>query len=149
MINTEDSLRDDFCSFVNKEIKNKPLSWRTHKLKEVDITYVVWYLVKKTFAVEIDGHKYDIKFGLNKEGEIGYSITFLGSPSLGSYETIERGFKEGVWYEILNEELSDNEKEDIKKAIEERERREHIAFLMDRFNLSIEDLESFIGENTP
>ena len=132
MVNTEDSLMADFCSFANKKNKNKPLSWRTHKLKEVDITYVIWYLVKKTFAVEIDGYKYDMKFCLNNEGEIGYNITFLGSPSIGSYNIIERGFKVGKWYEILNEELSDTEIDDINRCIAKREEEETLKFMIER-----------------
>ena len=74
-MNTEKTLYDKFSNF-------KSPSWRTHKLKEVDIDYVMWHLVIKDFAVEIDGHKYDITFGLNCNNEIGYSISMEGSPSL-------------------------------------------------------------------
>lgn len=126
----------------NKFLNSKSPSWRTHKLKEVDISYVIWYLVIKDFAVEIDGHKYDITFGLNCNNEIGYSISMEGSPSLTTRTVIDRGFKEGRWFEILEEELSNEEKENIEKEIKEREEKEFEQFVLERLGVSnIEDID--------
>lgn len=124
-MNTSETLNKKFLS-------NNCKSWRTHKLEEVDISYVIWYLLKKDFVVEIDGHKYDVTFGLNKDSEIGYAICQEGSPNLTSFAIVERGFKEGKWFEILDEELSTIEKEGIKSAIKEREEKEMIEFMIER-----------------
>lgn len=134
-MNTEKTLESKFLS-------NKSPSWKTHKLKEVDVSYVVWYLLKKDFSVEIDGYKYDITFGLNGEKEIGYTISSEGSPSLTSFSTIQRGFREGKWFEILDEELSIEEKEKIEKEIKEREEKEFEEFILERLGVpSIEDID--------
>lgn len=134
-MNTSETLHKKFLSNTNK-------SWRTHKLEEVDIRYVIWYLLKKDFVVEIGGHKYDVTFGLNKDKEIGYSICQVGSPNITSFELISRGFQEGKWFEILDEELSVSEKEGIKIAIKEREEKEMIAFFVER--LGEDMVRSFI-----
>lgn len=134
-VNTEKTLYDKFLNF-------KSPSWRTHKLKEVDIDYVMWHLVIKNFAVEIDGHKYDITFGLNCNNEMGHSISMEGSPSLTTRTVINRGFKEGKWFEILEEELSKEEKESIEKEIKEREEKEFEQFVLERLGVSsVEDID--------
>lgn len=141
-MNTDKTLNDKF-------LNSKSPSWRTHKLKEVDIDYVMWHLVIKDFAVEIDGHKYDITFGLNCNNEIGHSISMEGSPSLTSRTVINRGFQEGRWFEILKEELSNEEKESIEKEIKEREEEEFEKFVLERLGvLSIEDIDfsKILGE---
>lgn len=115
-----------------KFLSNTSKSWRTHKLKAVDTRYVIWYLLKKDFAVEIDGHKYDVTFGLNTDGEVGYTISQEGSPSLTSFDIVERGFKGGKWFEILDEGLSNKEIDDINRCIAKREEEETLKFMIER-----------------
>lgn len=120
-INTSKELIDKFV--------NPNKSWQTHKLKEIDIAEVILNLLKKDFVVEIDGYKYDITFGINKDNEIGQTIILKDSPSLCSFEIINLGFKKGIWYEILDEELSEDEQNKIKKEIEKYKEKEVYDFI--------------------
>lgn len=122
-INTSEVLIDRFVH------PNK--SWQTHKLKKIDVDEVILNLLKKDFVVEIDGYKYDITFGINKDSEIGQTISLKDSPSLCSFEIVNLGFKKGIWYEILDEELSEDEQNKIKKEIEEYKEQEFNKWILE------------------
>lgn len=105
------------------------LSWKTHKIVEVDISYVLWYMLKKHFVVEIDGYKYEVSFALNSDNEIGSCISMEDSPSMTSYNVLNYGFQDGKWFEILDEELSKDEKEAIDDSIREKQEKDFMAFI--------------------
>lgn len=109
----------------NKFIENRerPI-WYYKELKPVDVDYVIWYLLKETFVVEIDGGKHEITFGKNRKGEIGQCIKYddIGNSSLCSFEVIKKGFREGKWFVITDTDTSDEFKDNYNKRKEEYEK---------------------------
>lgn len=92
--------------FIDK--KDYPI-WYYKELKEVDVDYVIWSLLKETFVVEIDGSKHEITFGKNRKSEIGQCIRYddVKNSSLTSYKVVEKGFREGKWFTISDIDTSD------------------------------------------
>ena len=80
--------------------------WQTKELIPVkDLSYVIPYLLKERFVVEINGHMYDLSFGYNaKEKYIGQGWSSAPSPALSSTEILNKAFKEGKWFVVKSEE---------------------------------------------
>jgi hypothetical protein len=86
-----------------EEFGNKKHNWQSKQLQAVDdLMYVIQNLLKKKFVVDIEGNKYDISFGVSK-GLIGYGWSSSPSPHLMSWEIIEKGFREGKWFVVLDQ----------------------------------------------
>lgn len=121
-MNTDEVLKIKFC--------NKEYNLLKKKIEKVDIDFVVLYLLKYDFIVDINGNKYDITFGKNKKDEIGSCIRYYpNSKPLCSYEIIEKGFKEGTWYVVTDEDLTEGE---FKKAEQEINKLKKAKELLDR-----------------
>lgn len=110
-MNTDKTLNEKFI-----EKKDCPI-WYYKELKEVDIDYVIWNLLKETFVVEINGSKHEITFGKNRKGEIGQYIRYddIKSSNLNSYKVVEKGFREGKWFIITDIDTSNEFKSNYMK----------------------------------
>ena len=60
-MNTDKTLTQEFIN------NNKYPIWFYKKLKEVNIDYVIAYMLTAKFVVDIEGEKYEITFGKNKK----------------------------------------------------------------------------------
>lgn len=85
-----------------KEFGKRPHNWQCKELQEIELREVVRNLLKFSFVVEIDGHKYDMSFGA-KRGTIGWGWSSSPSPHLTSTEIVDRAFREGKWYVVVTE----------------------------------------------
>lgn len=74
--------------------------WQTKELAPIDnLSEVVRYLLDEKFVVEIDGHRYDISFGYNEDGNcISFGWSGAPSPNLQSSEIVDRAFRRGKWF---------------------------------------------------
>lgn len=117
-MNTNKTLNNKFI-----EKKDRPI-WYYKELKPVDVDYVIWYLLKETFVVEIDGSKHEITFGKNKKGEIGQCIRYddIKNSNLCSFEVVKKGFTEGKWFIITDTNTTDEFKDNYNKRKEEYEK---------------------------
>lgn len=131
MIHTDETLNKKFATSSKGLLKYNILKKR---IEEVDISFVMFNLLKYDFVVDINGDKYDLSFGLNKEnGEIGNCQTFYpNSRNLLSYELIEKAFKEGKWFYVTNEDLTEDE---FAKNVEEINRLKDVQELKDRLKI--------------
>ncbi|QUH21754.1 hypothetical protein [Alkaliphilus sp. B6464] len=102
-MNTDKTLNNKFI-----ENNDNPI-WYYKELKSVDVDYVISYLLKETFVVDINGSKHEITFGKNRKGEIGQYIRSdnLRNSELCSFEVIEKGFREGKWFVVTDADTSD------------------------------------------
>lgn len=92
--------------------------WYYKELQEVDVDYVIAYLLKETFIVDIDGSKHEITFGHNKkENYVGQCIKYdeIKNSKLTSYKVIQKGFREGKWFIVTENDTSDEFKIDYDK----------------------------------
>lgn len=109
--------------FVSK--KDHPI-WYYKELESVDIDYVIMNLLKENFAVEINNHKYEVTFGVDKSDEIGFSSRYdeFNHEFISSYDILNKGFKEGKWFVVINKNTSHKFKENydlkLKKYEEEQ-----------------------------
>jgi hypothetical protein len=120
-LNNDKTLNEKFI-----ERNNHPI-WYHKELYEVDIDYVIEYLLKETFVVDIDGSKHEITFGHNKkENYVGQCIKYgdIKNSGLCSFEVINRGFKEGKWFIITDKDTSVEFKADYKKRQAQYEKEE-------------------------
>ena len=100
---------------------NLPI-WYYKKLLEVSVDYVIFNLLKEDFVVEINGEKHEITFGVNDNGEIGQSIRYDEHNTwLCSFEVISKGFKEGTWYIVTEDDIDAAEQEKLILKNEEKE----------------------------
>ena len=132
-MHTDETLNNKFATSI-KELKYSTLKKR---IIEIDISFVIFNLLKYDFVVDINGSKYDLSFGLNKEnGEIGnYQVCYPNSESLCSYEVIEKAFKEGKWFYVTGEDLTEEELERNIKEINKLKELEELkdrSFIVDR-----------------
>lgn len=115
-MNTDKTLNEKFI-----EKKGYPI-WFYKELKSVNVDYVIAYLLKYPFVVEIDGSKHEITFGHNKkENYVGQCIRYddIKNSNLCSFEVVGKGFKEGKWFVITDTDTSDDFKaEYIKRKLE-------------------------------
>lgn len=121
MMNNEKTLNKKFI-----ERNNHPI-WYYKELQEVEIDYVIAYLLKETFIVDIDGSKHEITFGHNKnENYIGRCIRYddIKNSNLCSFEVVRRGFKEGKWFIVTENDTSDEYKTDYDKRKEQYKKQE-------------------------
>lgn len=112
IINTDKTIDNEFIKRTNHPI------WYYKELHEVDVDYVIAYLLKDKFVVEIDGSKHEITFGHNKEENyIGQCIKHddIKHSKLCSFEVINKGFTKGKWFIITNKDTSDNFKADYEQ----------------------------------
>ena len=116
-MNTVKTLQEKFGEV---RLDDREYSILRNKIEEVDIDFVILNLLRYDYVLDINGSKYDITFGLNKKtGEIGnFMNPYPNSNILMGSEVVEKGFKEGKWYYVTNEELDDEEFEKSKKEIE-------------------------------
>lgn len=87
-----------------KEFAKPQHNWQSKKLQEVELDEVLQNLLKHKFVVEINGSKYDISFGA-KRGKIGWGWSSSPSPHLTSSEIIEKAFREGKWFVVMEDDL--------------------------------------------
>lgn len=118
-MNTSETLRK---KFINKGNPNNLPIWYYKKLLEVSVDYVIFNLLKEDFVVEINGEKHEITFGVNDNGEIGQSIRYDEHNTwLCSFEVISKGFKEGTWYIVTEDDIDAAEQEKLILKNEEKE----------------------------
>lgn len=101
--------------------------WYYKELEEVDVDYVIAYLLKETFVVEIDGSKHEITFGHNKkENYVGQCIKYddIKNSNLTSHKVVRQGFKDGKWFVITETDTSDEFKQDYDKRKAEYQKKE-------------------------
>lgn len=136
-MNTDKTLNEKFA-----ENKEYPI-WYYKELKEVDISYIIWNLLKETFVVEIDGIKYEITFGKNRKGEFAQCITYndIKNSSLVSCEVIDRGFEEGKWFTISDTDTSNEFKSEFLKEKMEYEREEIVKYYKEILKNAISSIE--------
>jgi hypothetical protein len=113
-MNTDKTIKDKFV-----DISDKPI-WYYKELNPVSIDYVIFYLLKEHFVVDINGSKHEITFGKNRKGEIGQCIRYddITNSNLCSYEVIQKGFREGTWFIITDIDTSNEFKNDYDKRKE-------------------------------
>ena len=120
-LNNENTLTE---KFIKKE--EYPI-WYYKELEKVEINYVIAHLLKETFVLDINGSKHEITFGYNKKEDfIGHSIKYddITNSNLTSYNVIQKGFREGVWYAITEKDTTDEFKKDYEKRKEEYKRKD-------------------------
>ena len=131
-MNTDKTLRNKFYLSRNG-IKYNLLK---KKMREIDVDDVIFYLLKYSFMVDINGSKYDITFGINKDGEIGFSQTYYpNSEQLTSYEITRKAFREGKWFYLTDKDLTEDEfkeNQNIIKELEDRSELKSREFIIDR-----------------
>lgn len=116
-MNTNKTLNDKFIS--KKE--DYPV-WYYKELEPVDVDYVIAYLLKETFIVDINGSKHEITFGHNKkENYVGQCIRYddIKNSKLCSYDVINKGFREGQWFIITDKDTTNEFKQEY---IEKKEK---------------------------
>lgn len=116
-MNTDKTLREKFGSNIN----DYPV-WFYKELEEVDISYVIFNLIKETFVVELNNKKIVMTFGKNRKHEIGCTQSCHEGLDYTSYTTIEKAFKEGKWFILSDKDTSDSFKEQYIKDTEERQK---------------------------
>lgn len=127
-MNSDKTIKENFINKTEYPI------WYYKELAEVDIDYVIAYLLKKTFIVEIDGSKHEITFGYNKkENYVGQCIKYddIKNSKLCSFEVINKGFKEGRWFIITDKDTTNEFKADYIKRKEEYKKEETKQFYID------------------
>lgn len=118
-MNTSKTLRKKFANNGNH---TKLPIWYYKKISEVSVDYVIFNLLKEDFVVEINGEKHEITFGINDNGEIGQTIRYDEHNSwLCSFEVISKGFKEGIWYIIEDEDIDADEQKKLFLKNEEKD----------------------------
>lgn len=122
IINTDKTLDN---KFIERQT-NHPI-WYYKELEPVDVDYVIAYLLKETFVVEIEGSKHEITFGYNKEENyIGQCIKYddIKNSKLCSFEVIQKGFKKGKWFIITDKDTSEEFKTDYEQRKAEYQKEE-------------------------
>lgn len=121
-MNTNETLNNKFIS--KKE--NYPI-WYYKELESVDVDYVIAYLLKETFIVDIDGSKHEITFGHNKkENYIGQCIIYndIKNSNLCSYNVVNKGFREGQWFIITDKDTTEEFKQEYRNRKEKQIRKD-------------------------
>lgn len=137
-MNTDKTLIKKFASHTKYPI------WYYKELEEVSIHYVIFNLLKESFVVELDNKKITMTFGKNENHEIGCSQSCNHGLDYTSYETINKAFKDGTWFRILETETSDEFKENY---ILEEERKSKIAERELKIDILTNALESMKNKN--
>ena len=117
-MNNDKTLINNFAN------KSKYPIWYYKQLESINIDDVIFNLLKDTFVVELNNKKIVIIFGKNRKHEIGCSQSCDRGLDYTSYETINRAFKEGVWYKVTDLDTTDEFKEQYKLEKEEYENEE-------------------------
>ena len=119
-MNTDKTLTEEFTKHNEHPI------WYYKELKSVDISYVIFYLLKEPFVVDIYGSKHEVIFGKNRKGEIGQCIRYddIENSNLCSFEVVNKGFIEGKWFVITDIDTSDDFKSEYNKRKIEYEKEE-------------------------
>lgn len=109
--------------------KDHPI-WYYKKLEPIDIDYVIMNLLKENFVVEINNHKYEITFGINKADEIGFNIKWdeFNNEFISSYNILTKGFKNGNWFVVTDNDTSDKFKIDYNLKLKEYKKEQKIQF---------------------
>ena len=121
IINTDKTLNNNFIE------RNEHPIWYYKQLESVEVDYVIAYLLKDKFVVEIDGSKHEVTFGHNKkENYIGQCIKYddIKNSKLTSYKVVRKGFIEGKWFIITNKDTTDEFKHDYDKRKAEYHKQE-------------------------
>ena len=142
-MNTDKTLMQKFC------IKEDYPIWYYKQLYEVDIDYVITYMLNDniSFVVDIKGDKYGIMFGKNRKNEICHNIIYGDMIPKDrfrtSYKVINDAFKYGTWYIIddkdTTEEYKSNYREQLKKFKENEELECNKVILKNAIDLSSKD----------
>lgn len=120
-MNTDKTLNNNFIE------RNEHPIWYYKELESVDVDYVIAYLLKDKFVVDIDGSKHEVTFGHNKkENYIGQCIKYddIKNSNLTSYKVIQKGFTEGKWFIITDKDTTDEFKQDYDKRKAEYQKEE-------------------------
>lgn len=123
-MHTEEDLT---TKFVSK--KDHPI-WYYKELEPVDIDYVIMNLLKENFVVEINNHKYEVTFGIDKSDEIGFGTRYdeFNHEFISSYDILNKGFKEGNWFVVTNRNTSHKSKENYDLKLKEYKEKQKIQF---------------------
>ncbi|XZN14455.1 hypothetical protein ACSW9O_15420 (plasmid) [Clostridium perfringens] len=125
-MNTDKTLTKKFC----EKIDNRDLSYSftTKKLEEASIDYVINRLLLDSFMVEIDGDRYDITYGKNKKGEIGFvQRCYPNVVSRCSFEVTKDAFTKGKWFIVTDEDLTEEEQKEKLEELEKMKDREELS----------------------
>lgn len=136
-MNTGKTLTEKFSSRVH----DYPI-WFYKKLQEIEVDEVIFYLLKETFVVELNGKKIEMTFGKNRKHEIGCTQSCNEGLDYTSYKTIRKAFTEGKWFRVTDEDTTDEFKEDYKVQEAERERMSLREGRIDILTRAIEMLKS-------
>lgn len=131
-MNTDKTLTNVFC-----ENKKYPI-WYFKEIKETNISYVIYNLLKETFVVEINKRKIVMTFGKNRKHEIECTQSCDDGLEFTSYETIEKAFREGKWFVITDKDTTEEFKEQYKVYKEGKVRKEEREFMIDMLNRAVE-----------
>ncbi|MBD5589334.1 hypothetical protein [Clostridium botulinum] len=142
-IHTEETINKKFVE------RNEYPIWYYKELESVDVDCVIFYLLKKTFVVDIDGSKHEITFGKNNKGEIVQCIKYgdIKNSKLCSYAVIEKAFKEGKWFVITDKNTSDDFKKDYNKRKAEFKKEESKEFYRDILKNAIRGMKELSEED--
>lgn len=138
-MHTEKDLTEQFIAKHDYPI------WYYKELESVNVSYVIMNLLKEHYVVEIEGHKYGLTFGINKSDEIGSYILYdqFHRNSLSSYKILEKGFQNGKWF-IVTENNTSEEFKDLYKTklniYKEKEKRKDYKEILINFILSQDNL---------
>ena len=116
-MNTDKTLREKFVD----NIDGYPI-WYYKQIEKIEVDDVIFNLLKETFIVELNDKKIVMTFGKNRKHEIGCTQSCNEGLDYTSYKTIRKAFTEGKWFRVLEEDTTDEFKEEYKVKEAERER---------------------------
>lgn len=136
-MNNEEVLREKFC-----ENNDYPI-WYYKELEALEVDEVIWNLLKESFVVEIDGIKYELTFGKNKDSEIGHCSkrNDIKKPksTLCSFDLIQKGFKEGSWFRVSKKDTTEEFKSHFDENKEEQEKINKKEMYQDLLSRAVEN----------
>lgn len=127
-MNTDKTLTEKFAKSNDKPI------WYYKELEEIDLDYVIWYLLQESFVVELDGYKYEITFGKNRKHEIGTCIRydeFQTNAYLAQFEVIRESFKRGKWFIITEQDTTEKFKQNYNARLEKHHKTQELDIMKD------------------
>lgn len=135
-MNTDKTLTERFCD------RNEYPIWYYKELEEIDIDDVIFNLLKETFVVELNGKKITMTFGKNRKHEIGCTQSCQEGLDYTSYKTINKCFREGIWFRITNEDTTEEFKQEYKIKEAERKAKKMREYRIDILTNAINMVES-------
>lgn len=124
--------KDIVKNYNTKDEKN--LNWRNKRLIETDINSVLENLLTEEFVVEIRGYKYDVAFEIDKQEIIQCGYSIFPAPYLTEKEIIELGTREGKWFIVSSDKLTELETIKVNEEVERLHKKLHKELVERIFN---------------